>query len=138
MKRIFGAIICVMLGVCGLAFSACTPNYDNVSMSLSTIKIEMAVGETQTFNLQFENAPKSFSTNVHLGNVNSLFSVVSTDAEDNKVFFEIKAIKAGKTTVQVLSYEGNKTASFDVEVFDRATSFEPKSGLYIVAEDVLP
>ena len=135
MKRIFGAIICVMLGVCGLAFSACTPNYDNVSMSLSTNKIEMAVGETQTFNLQFENAPKSFSTNVHLGNVNSLFSVVSTDAEDNKVFFEIKAIKAGKTTVQVLSYEGNKTASFDVEVFDRATSFEPKSGLYIVAED---
>ena len=57
MKRIFGAIICVMLGVCGLAFSACTPNYDNVSMSLSTNKIEMAVGETQTFNLQFENAP---------------------------------------------------------------------------------
>ena len=135
MKKIFGAILCVMLGFCGLAFSACTPSYDNVSMSLSTNKIEMAVGETQTFNLQFENAPKSFNTDVHLGNVNSLFSVVSSDKEENKVFFEIKAIKSGKTTVQVLSYEGGKTATFDVEVFARATSFEPKQGLYIVAED---
>ncbi|MBR2433292.1 MAG: hypothetical protein IKB21_01640 [Clostridia bacterium] len=135
MKKIFGTILCVMLGFCGLAFSACTPNYDNVSMSLSTNKIEMAVGETQTFNLQFENAPNSFSTDVHLGNVNSLFSVVSSVPEDNKVFFEIKAIKTGKTTVQVLSYEAGKTATFDVEVFEPATSFEAKTGLYIVAEN---
>ena len=135
MKKLMGIIISVMVCFAGFVFTACTPNYDNLSVSPSTEKIVLAVNETQKVHFQFENTPSGFIPNIQLNNTNSLISVIPGGVEDNTVFFEIKGLKSGKTTVNALSFEGNKSCSFDVEVYEEITGFEARDNLFVVAED---
>lgn len=135
MKKILGMILGVIVCFAGFLTTACTPNYDNISLTSSVNKITLAVNETQTLQFEFENAPSGFVPNLQLNNINNLFSIVSTEIEDNKVYYEIKGLKSGQTTVNALSFEGNKSCSVQVEVFEEITGFEPKTNLFVVAED---
>ena len=135
MKKFMGAIALILVCFCGLMFSACTPNYDNVSLVASQGKIEIAVGERYTFNFEMQNAPEGMSTALTLNNINNLFTVESCSPEDNKVYYQIKGLKPGKTTLTAMSHEGSKTCNVEVEVFDSVESFEAKDGLFVVAED---
>ncbi|MBR5012728.1 MAG: hypothetical protein IKY15_02180, partial [Clostridia bacterium] len=135
MKKFLGAIVLVLVCFCGLVFSACTPNYDNVTLVASQSKIELAVGERYTFHFEMENAPETMSTSLTLNNINNLFTVESCTEENNRVYYQIKGLKPGKTTLTAMSHEGSKTCNLEVEVFDSVESFEAKNGLYVVAED---
>ena len=135
MKKFLGAIIAVVVCFCGLVFSACTPNYDNVTLVASTSKIEIAVGQRHTFNFEMQNAPSGMSTSLTLNNINNLFTVESCVEDEGRVFYEIKGLKPGKTTLTAMSHEGGKTCNVEVEVFDSVESFEAKQGLFVVAED---
>lgn len=122
-----------MIGCCGLIFSACTPTYNNVKISALTKTIEMAVGDTKKLEFEFENAPESMSKALSLNYANDLFQKLSERAEDNKVVYEIKALRAGQTTVEVVSFEGEKTCTVNVKVFDKITAFSAKQDLFVVA-----
>ena len=131
MKKFLGAMALVLVCFCGLVFSACAPNYDNVRLVASTSKIEIAVEERHTFNFEMQNAPEGMSTALTLNNINNLFTVESCSSEDNKVYYQIKGLKPGKTTLTAMSHEGSKTCNVEVEVFDSVESFEAKNGLYV-------
>lgn len=135
MKKFMGVIALVLVCLCGLIFSACTPNYDNVTLVASQSKIELAVGERYTFNFEMQNAPNGMSTALTLNNINNLFTVESCSEENNKVYYQIKGLKPGKTMLTAMSHEGSKTCNVEVEVFDSVESFEAKDGLFVVAED---
>lgn len=134
MKKVLCLFTMAIISLFGLVLSACNENYDKVSLVPSVPSVRVAVNETQTFNLEFVNYNSNMKNDVVLNNVDNLFEIVSYEATNNKVFYEIEGIRVGKTTVEAVSYEGNKSCTIEVEVYQNVTEYQLKDSPYILKE----
>ncbi|MDD4816079.1 MAG: hypothetical protein PHQ62_02970 [Clostridia bacterium] len=135
MKKILVLIFGFCLVLSGMLFSGCGDPYANVYLSSTKSQIQLAVGETKIFEVQIENYFAEMSSRMSANSDGEFARIVDIDYQSNgKAFISIEGLKVGNGAVRVSTYEGSKSVSLNVEVYQKVTGFELKTNPYVVKE----
>ena len=128
MKCKYFALLFLMISTVFLGFTGCGINYDNLKVSVSTDTISIYEREedgetTATFTATVEGATGEMLTGVEFEfKDRSIAKAEVISQRDNESTIQITALRAGVTTLRVVSKEYNKVKSDEItiEVFRNA------------------
>lgn len=134
-KKLVLSMFFVLVACCGLVFSACTENDDNMNIKLSTNNVQIVLGEN-------DNIAK---LTAKVSNAKTLDVIVDYDSADIKV--DAVYIKDGITEITVEAYRQctdievtvkgtKKSVSFFVNATTPITSISAKKEVHYMAYDV--
>ena len=127
MKKISKLILGFIIAFTGIALSGCVDQYANLRISPSVDSIEVEVGGTASFEIEFENYNDNMSFNVSLISENNCVEATDFDySQKGKVIIEVKGLTVGNENLIINSWEGSKSCVVNAKVFEPVTTFELK------------
>lgn len=137
-KRISICIASFLLVLAGILFASCgSKNYSNVYISCSVQdgSISLFVDNSTNVTFTVENPVKNMNTNLSENLTNeSICDVNLISSQGSSYTYEIVAKKGGRTSLQVSTIEGNKTASLEIYVRSYSSQLNPADHSLYVSE----
>lgn len=137
MKKLFTIFMIMFIGLSGLIFG-CDGRYDNLTITITTEQqraedgsITLYVGgPSEEITITMAGAPKNFNyvPSFSFSNPEKISVSAANNMIENGVKKTLTALEPGSTIMTVMTSEGGKTASLNINIIKKADSISFKKG----------